>query len=342
MEYVYLGRTGLKVSELCLGAMTLGKEADEETSRRILDLFTEAGGNFIDTANVYSQGGSEEVLGRWMKRHGCRDDLVIATKVRFVTGSGPNDAGLSRKHIVGQVQASLRRLDTEYVDLLQVHAWDPGTPLEETLDTLDRLVGQGLVRYVGASNFAGWQLERALMLAERHGWEAFCSLQPQYNLLTRSPEWELLPVCRLHGLAVIPWGPLAGGWLTGKHTRDGGAVPGTRVAGAGPMNSEFWDKRATEHTWSVLDVVRDIASARGVTMSQVALNWLRAQPAVTAPIVGARTPAHLEENLSCLSWTLSDAEVQRLTEASAVDLVYPYDFLFRRTADRQRPQGRVM
>src|SRR6266487_1594507 len=193
MHFRYLGSTGLKVSELCLGAMTFGRESREEVSRQIMDRFVEAGGNFIDTANVYSQGVSEEIVGRWLagKR---RDDLVIATKVRFPMGEGPNDVGLSRKHILSSVDQSLRRLGTEYIDLYQVHCWDNVTPLEETLSTLDSLVQSGKVRYIGASNYTGWQLQRASDLCRANGWERFVCLQPLYNLLDRVIEWEVLPV----------------------------------------------------------------------------------------------------------------------------------------------------
>jgi aryl-alcohol dehydrogenase-like predicted oxidoreductase len=336
MEYGYLGRTGLKVSELCLGTMTFGREADERTAHAMLDRFREVGGTFLDTANVYVQGESEQAIGSWIRSRGCRDDLVIATKVRFVMGEGPNDAGLSRKHILRQVQASLSRLGTDYVDLLQIHSWDPGTQLEETLSTLDQLVRDGRVRYLGASNVAGYQLERALQVAAHRGWEPFCSLQPQYNLLTRGIELEVLQVCEQHGLGVIPWGPLAGGWLTGKHRRETGPAPGSRVATARPQMSEHWEKRAGEHTWEILAAVEEIASFRHVPMSQVALNWLRAQPAVTAPILGARTLEHLEDNLGCLAWRLSDEEVDRLTEVSAVVPPYPYEFLIRNSVTRAR------
>jgi aryl-alcohol dehydrogenase-like predicted oxidoreductase len=339
MEYRYLGRAGLKVSELCLGTMTFGREADEAASFDMLDRFVEAGGNFLDTANTYAQGASEEILGRWAQARGCRDDLVIATKVRFTVGDGPNDVGLSRKHVLRQAEASLARLGLDYVDLLQVHSWDPGTPLEETLSTLDQLVRDGRVRYLGASNYAGRHLERAVGLAERRGWEPFSSLQPQYNLLTRGIELEVLPVCREHGLGVIPWGPLAGGWLTGKHTRESGAASGSRVETARPTMSEFWGKRAGDRTWAVIDAVRDVATSRGVGAGQVALNWLRAQPAVTAPILGARTLEQLRDNLACLDWRLSDDELRRLDEVSAPDRPYPYEFLDRSAGDRPRPSG---
>lgn len=339
MEYRYLGRTGLKVSELCLGTMTFGREADEAASFAMLDRFADAGGTFLDTANTYAQGASEEILGRWLDARGCREDLVVATKVRFVVGEGPNDAGLSRKHVLRQVEASLSRLGLDYVDLLQVHSWDPGTPLEETLGTLDRLVRDGRVRYLGASNYAGWHLERAIALAGCRGWEPFSSLQPQYNLLTRGIELEVLPVCREHEVAVIPWGPLAGGWLTGKHTRESGAASGSRVETARPTMSEHWSKRAGERTWAVVDAVREIAAARGVSAGQVALNWLRAQPDVTAPILGARTPEQLDDNLACLAWRPSDDELRRLDEVSAPERPYPYEFLDRSAGDRLRSHG---
>ncbi len=336
MEYRYLGRTGLRVGELCLGAMTFGREADEPAAQAMLDRFQEAGGNFVDTANVYVQGASEEIVGRWARSRGIRDDLVIATKVRFGVGEGPNDVGLSRKHILRQVRASLTRLGTDYIDLLQVHAWDPGTPLDETLSTLDQLVRDGRVRYAGASNMAGWQLERAVQVADGRGWEPFVSLQPQYNLLTRGIEWEVLPVCRQHDLGVIPWGPLAGGWLTGKHRRESGPAPGSRVETARPQMSEHWDKRASERTWAVIEAVEEIAAAREVPMSQVALNWVRAQPGVTAPILGARTPAQLEGNLGCLDWRLTPDELDRLDRVSALDPPYPYEFLIRNSGSRAR------
>ena len=219
MNTRYLGKTGLKVSELCLGTMTFGRETDETTSYSILERFVEAGGNFIDTADVYSQGISEEIVGRWLPTKN-RDDLVIATKVRFGMGDGPNDVGLSRKHILSGVEASLRRLGTDYIDLYQVHCWDKRTPLEETLSTLDGLVKSGKVRYIGVSNFTGWQLQKAIDLSLHNGWEPFVCLQPLYNLLDRQLELELLPICENEGLGIIPWSPLRGGWLTGKYRRD--------------------------------------------------------------------------------------------------------------------------
>ncbi|HEY64661.1 MAG TPA: aldo/keto reductase [Caldilineae bacterium] len=330
MEYRFLGKTGLKVSELCLGSMTFGREADEETSWRILDRFVEAGGNFIDTADVYSQGVSEEIVGRWMKDK-RREDLIIATKVRFPMGDGPNDVGLSRKHILAAVEASLRRLNTDYIDLYQVHAWDDATPLEETLSTLDDLVRSGKVRYIGASNFSGWQLQKAIDISKQMGWEPFRCLQPLYNLLDRSTEWELIPVCINEGVGVIPWSPLRGGWLTGKYRRGMEKPPeGTRVDLAERQGwSESWSRYNNERTWRVIDELLAVAEEIGKTPAQVAINWLLRQPGVTAPIIGVRNLEQLEDNLGASGWALSEEHVKRLSEVSAVELPYPYDVLER-------------
>lgn len=337
MQYRYLGRTGLKVSELCLGAMTFGRESSEEVSIQMLDCFLEAGGNFIDTADVYSQGTSEEILGRWLQtKH--RDELVIATKVRFAMGSGPNDLGLSRKHIMSAVDASLRRLNTDFIDLYQVHMWDPGTPLEETLDALHQLVRSGKVRYLGASNYAGYQLQKAIDLSHQLGGEAFSCLQPLYNLLDRSIEWELLPVCEAEGVGVIPWSPLRGGWLSGKYRRGmSEPPPDTRIEEAEKHGwSESWAVYANERTWQVIDTLTAVAGEVEKTPAQVALNWLLQKPAVTAPILGARTMAHLEDNLGATGWSLTPEQMARLDEASALPLPYPYESLSQQRASRGR------
>ena len=328
MNYRFMGKTGLRVTELCLGAMTFGREADEETSFRILDRFIEAGGNFIDTADVYTRGASEEIVGRWLKGK-SRDDLVIATKVRFPMGEGPNEAGLSRKHILAGVEASLRRLGTGYIDLYQVHCWDRATPLEETLSTLDSLVQSGKVRYIGASNFSGWQLQKAIDLCRANGWEPFTCLQPQYNLLCRSTEWELLPLCQNEGLGVIPWSPLRGGWLSGKFRRGMTApLAGSRIEKAEQEGwSEAWSRYNNEHTWGVIDALLAVAGQAGKSPAQVAINWLLQQPAVTAPIIGARTMEQLEDNLAAAGWTLTAEQIARLDQASQVDPPYPYDFI---------------
>jgi aryl-alcohol dehydrogenase-like predicted oxidoreductase len=336
MYYRYLGKTGMKVSELCLGAMTFGRESSEDISRQMMDRFAAAGGNFIDTADVYTQGASEEIVGRWLSGQ-CRDDFVLATKVRFPMGDKPNDLGLSRKHILANVEASLRRLGTDYIDLYQVHCWDPGTPLEETLSTLDQLVRSGKVRYIGASNYSGWQLQKAVDLSKQLGWEPYVCLQPLYNLLDRSLEWELLHVCQNEGIGIIPWSPLRGGWLSGKYHRGMAApVEGTRIEAAEKAGwSESWTKYATERTWTVLDALHAIAAETGKSPAQVALNWLLQRPGITAPIIGARSLAHFEDNLGAVGWSLTPDQVQRLTAAGDTDLPYPYDFITRAADPRQ-------
>jgi aryl-alcohol dehydrogenase-like predicted oxidoreductase len=335
MEYRYLGATGVKVSELCLGAMTFGRETDEPTSRQMMDHFAAGGGNFIDIADVYAGGLSEEIVGRWLQGK-RREDYIIATKVRFPMGKGVNDLGLSRKHILDGVEASLRRLNTDYIDLYQVHCWDPGTPLEQTLSTLDALVKSGKVRYIGASNYSGWQLQKAVDLQRRYGWEPFVCLQPLYNLLDRYAEWELIPVCQHEGLGVIPWSPLRGGWLSGKYRRGMEAPPAdTRVDTASSQGwSERWEVYATERTWTILDTLFAVAEEAGKTPAQTALRWVLQRPGITAPIIGARTMEQLAGNMGSTGWALTAAQMDRLNAASAPPDVYPYDFIRRLTANR--------
>lgn len=335
MNYRFLGRTGLKVSELCLGTMTFGREADEAASRAMMDRFVAAGGNFLDTADVYTTGASEAIIGRWLTDK-PRDELIIATKVRFPMGQGPNQVGLSRAHILNSVEASLRRLQTDYIDLYQVHCWDPETPLEETLTTLDGLVKAGKVRYIGASNFTGWQLQKAIDVSKRMGLEVFSSLQPLYNMLDRSVEWELAPVCVNEGLGMIPWSPLRGGWLTGKYRRDMQNPPeGTRIEVAEKHGwSESWSAYNTDRTWAVIDELLAVAEETDKEPAQVALNWLLARPGVTAPIIGARTMEQLESNLGAVGWSLSAEQQGRLTSISTTDLPYPYDFIAGATERR--------
>ena len=325
MNYRFLGKTGLKVSELCLGAMTFGREIDERGSFQILDRFVEAGGNFIDTADVYSRGASEEIVGRWLKGK-RREDFVVATKVRFPMGEGPNDLGLSRKHILAGIEASLRRLGTDYVDLYQVHAWDGATPLEETLSALDRVAADGKARYLGASNFAGWHLQKALDLSHQKGWQPFVCLQPQYNLLERGIELEVLPVCQGEGLGVIPWSPLRGGWLSGRFHRGMTQPPAdTRIRTAEEKGwGESWSAYNNEHTWSILDALFAVASRVGKQPAQVAINWLLQRPGVTAPIIGARSLEQLESNLGAAGWALDGEAMAALDQASQVKLSYPY------------------
>jgi aryl-alcohol dehydrogenase-like predicted oxidoreductase len=325
VEYRRLGDTGLMVSELCLGCMTFGREADEEASRGLVARFLEAGGNFVDTADVYTKGLSEEITGRAIK--GVRDDVVLATKVRFPMGEGPNDVGLSRKHVIGGCEDSLRRLGTDYIDLYQVHCWDGATPLEETLSALSDLVRAGKVRYVGVSNFTAWQLMKSVSLSDALGLERFVCLQPQYSLVERNIEREVLPVCEEEGLGVIPWSPLGGGFLSGKYRRGEEPPQGSRISEAVESMEEYWDRRATERNWRVLDVVGRISEETGKSYAQISLNWLLRQPAVTAPIIGARTLDQLEDNLGASGWELDEAQVSNLSEAGALEDVYPYRFI---------------
>jgi aryl-alcohol dehydrogenase-like predicted oxidoreductase len=328
MRYRNLGATGTLVSNLCLGTMTFGKETDEPDAHAQLDRFVDAGGNFIDTADVYQDGVAEEFVGRWLAARGRRDDLVIATKARFAMGAGPNEAGLSRPWLQRAVEASLRRLQIETIDLYQAHCWDPRTPLEETLATFDDLVHSGKVRYVGVSNFAGWQLQRASLLARVNRWAPIVTLQPQYNLLAREIEWELVPLCLDEGIGLLPWSPLGGGWLTGKYDRAQRPSGLTRLGEDPDRGVEAYDKRNTERTWQVVEAVGQIAASRGVTSAQVALAWVGDRPGVSSTILGARTLEQLEDNLGAAALVLSAEERDRLDAVSDPGLPpYPYGFI---------------
>lgn len=341
MEHRTLGATGTLVSALCLGTMTFGDETDEATSHGMLDDFVAAGGTFIDTADVYGRGVSEEIIGRWLADRGNRDDLVVATKVRMPMGDRPNDIGLSRTHVLRGVEESLRRLQLDHIDLLQAHAWDPLTPIEETLGVFDDLVHAGKVRYVGVSNFTGWQLQRAVLLARVGGLAPVVTLQPHYNLLGRELEWELVPLCEDEGIGVLPWSPLGGGWLTGKYSRQERPSGATRLGEDPERGIEAYDKRNTERTWRILDVVEGIARDRGASMAQVALNWVTQQPVVTATIIGARTRDQLADNLASASWSLTDDELDRLDEVSAPRTPdYPYGMIGDLTRERLERRDR--
>ncbi|GAP13957.1 predicted oxidoreductase [Longilinea arvoryzae] len=316
MEYRNLGQTGLKVSELCMGSMQFGWTADEGTSFVILDRAFEAGINFIDTANVYSRwaegnpgGVSETIIGKWMKSRALsRDQLVIATKVRGKMGDGPNDEGLSRVHILRMVEDSLRRLQTDYIDLYQTHHVDPRTPIDETLGAMDTLVRQGKVRYIGCSNYPAWQLMEALWTSDRLGLARFDSLQPHYSLAWRREfEQELAPVCKKYGIGVIPYSPLAGGFLTGKYRRDQTDADSVRNV------SRYF----SEQNWNMLDVLAEIGTALGgKTLSQVALAWQLSQEVITSPIIGPRKLDQLEDNLGAVGLRLDEQAMQRLDQAS--------------------------
>ena len=318
-----LGRTGLKVSNLCLGAMTFGNPdwgCDEPTSRRIVDRFLAAGGNFIDTADVYTSGVSEEITGRAVK--GKRGSVVLATKVAGPMGAGPNDLGLSRKHVLDAVDASLRRLGTDYIDLYQVHAYDQTTPLDETLRALDDCVRAGKVRYVGCSNYSAWQLAKATGLARELGTARYDCLQPQYSLVCRSIEREHIPLCIEEGIGVIPWSPLAGGLLTGKVRRGAPRPEGSRLA----RRDAGWDRFGSERNVEIAEVVVEEAARLGCAPGQLALAWVVGRPGVTSPIFGARTLEQLEENVAAADLRLDEAATQRLEDVSAIPLEYPYDF----------------
>ena len=333
MEYRFLGNTGLKVSELAFGTQTFGWGADEKTAHALADLFLEAGGNLFDTADSYNSGLAESMLGSWLKARKNRHSVIVATKVFFPTGDGPNDAGASRKHIFHSIDESLGRLKTDYVDLYQIHCFDLSTPLEETLSALDDLVRAGKIRYVGASNYTASQLEKALMLSEIHQWESFSALQAEYSLIVRSTEWEILPLCKEEGVGFLAWSPVAGGWLTGKYGRNQPPPSNSRVG-----RKDRWDdqpeQRESELTWRVIDNLIEIGKDCGKTPAQIALNWILQQPGITASILGVRTLEQLKENLGCIGWQLSEEEMNRLKKASDVPLPYPYRFIERYTRRR--------
>jgi aryl-alcohol dehydrogenase-like predicted oxidoreductase len=337
-----LGRSGTLVSEFCLGTMTFGTETDEPEGHRILDEYVEAGGNFIDTADPYSDGLSEQIVGNWIARRGRSDDLVIATKVFFPMGDDPNEQGLSARWIKREIENSLRRLRLDHVDLYQAHCWDSLTPLEETLAAFDDLVHAGKVRYLGVSNFMGWQLQRAALLTRIHGWAPITTLQPQYNLLAREIEWELVPVCLEEGIGLLPWSPLGGGWLTGKYRPDERPTGATRLGEDPERGVEAYDKRNVERTWKILEVVEWIARERGsdATYAQVALNWLRRRPAMTSVVLGVRNVAQLRGNLGALVWELSDEEARALDEVSDPGSPYPKAFIDDETKRRREELNR--
>jgi aryl-alcohol dehydrogenase-like predicted oxidoreductase len=315
MEYVRLGVSGLKVSPVALGMMSYGDPATrpwaltEEGAEPIVRRAAEAGINFFDTADVYSNGVSEEITGRLLPRlFADRDDYVLATKVYGQMGDGPNDSGLSRKHIMASIDNSLRRLGTDHVDLYQVHRWDPDTPIEETMRALDDVVRAGKARYIGASSMFAWQFAKAQHTAERNGWTRHVSMQNHYNLVYREEEREMNPLCRDLGVGLIPWSPLARGMLTGSRTRDGGRH--TQRA----RNDEFGDVLYVGASFDVVDAVSKVAAARDVPAAQVAMAWLLHQPAVTAPIFGATKLSHVDDAVAATALRLSDDELRQLSE----------------------------
>jgi aryl-alcohol dehydrogenase-like predicted oxidoreductase len=335
MEYRRLGRSGLFVSALTLGTMTFGGQGgfskvgatDVAGAKRQVDMCLDAGINLFDTANIYSGGESEEILGEAIS--GRRDDLLLATKVRMPVGDGPNDTGLSRHHIIRQCEESLRRLGTDYIDLYQVHEWDGLTPLEETLEALDTLVTSGKVRYVGSSNYSGWQLMKALGISERLGLQCYISQQVHYTLQAREAEYELVPLAIDQECPILVWSPLAGGLLSGKYRRERDASEGRHVEG--------WDEPPvydTDKLYDTVDVLVDIADGRGVSAAQVALAWLLGRPGVASVIIGARTDEQLADNLRAAELELSEEERRRLDEVSALPLIYPFWHQAKTASDR--------
>jgi aryl-alcohol dehydrogenase-like predicted oxidoreductase len=323
MKIRKLGRTGLKVSNLCLGAMTFGNAewgCDEGTARKLVDRFLDAGGNFIDTADVYSSGVSEEITGRAIRDK--RAGVVLATKVAGPMGPGVNDLGLSRRHVLDAVDASLRRLGVDYIDLYQVHAFDPTTPLDETLRALDDCVRAGKVRYVGCSNYSAWHLARANALARELGTARYDCLQPQSSPVCRYIEREHLPLCIEEGVGVIPWSPLGGGLLTGKVRRGEEPPEGSRAA----MDMINVERFRSERNLEIAETVIEVARSIGRTASQIALAWVAQQPGVTSAIFGARTLEQLEDNLAAADFLLDDESLKRLDQVSELPLVYPYNF----------------
>jgi len=319
MEYRSLGRTGLKVSELCLGTMQFGWTADEATAQVVLSAAFEAGINFIDTADVYSRwaegnpgGVAESIIGRWMKQANIpRDQLVLATKVRGKMGPGPNDEGLSRRHILHAIDASLQRLGVDYIDLYQTHSFDDKTPIEETLRAMDDLVHQGKVRYIGCSNYPAWRLAEALWTSQVNHLVRYDSLQPHYNLVRRAEfERELAEVCRAYGLGVIPYSPLAAGFLTGKYDRDQAEPESARLGG---VKRRYFNDQG----WAVHEAVKNLAGQKGKSISQVALAWLLSNPVITSPIIGPRSLEQLQDNLGAVGFRLSSEDMTSLDQVSA-------------------------
>ncbi len=327
MEYRTLGRSGCAVSSLCLGTMTFGAETDEAGSHEQLDVFLEAGGTLVDTADVYTAGASEEVIGRWLadRPADVTDRVVLATKGRFPTADEPNGAGLSARHLTRALDASLSRLGVDRVDLYQVHAYDPWTPIEETVRTLDGFVRAGKIAYYGLSNYTGWQLTKLAHVARALGAAGPVTLQPQYSLLVREIEWEIVPAAADAGLGLLPWSPLGGGWLSGKYQRDQRPTGQTRLGEDPGRGMEAWDRRGSDRTWGVIDAVQTVAEARGVSLAEVALAWVTDRPGVTSTILGARTTDQLRTNLKAAGLHLDPAEMAALDAASdPAPADYPY------------------
>lgn len=324
MEYRYLGRSGLKVSVLTMGTMTFGGSekvgrTEQADANRQIDLCLDAGINLLDTANVYNAGVSEEMIGVALSENGRRQKALVATKVRFRMGEGPNEIGLSRHHIIAEAEASLRRLKTDVIDLYQVHEWDGMTPIEETMEALDTLIKTGKVRYIGCSNYSGWHISKALAAAgARHG-ERFISQQIHYTLHSREAEYELIPISQDQGLGILIWSPLARGLLSGKYRRDGGPKTGRHVGGSREPPVYDWEK-----LYDIVDVIVEVADTHGVSGAQVALAWSLGRPGVTSAIIGGRNEAQFQDNLAAADLKFTNEERARLDAVSRPPLLYPY------------------
>jgi aryl-alcohol dehydrogenase-like predicted oxidoreductase len=330
MKYKTLGKSGLLVSELCLGAMTFGKEVNKSDSINMIHQFLDNGGNFIDTADVYVGGESERIVGEAIKER--RSEVVLATKVRMRVGPHPNDFGYSRRRILEGIDQSLKRLNTDYIDLYQLHVWDNLTPIEETIRTLDDLVSSGKVRYIGCSNFLAWQMMKALSYSDFHNLVRFISIQPQYSLINREMDREVLPLCKEENVGVIPWAPIGGGFLTGKYKRGENPSSGRLFDGVGESS---WENRSLDRNFEILNTVMEIAQTIEKTPAQVALNWLLQKEEITAPIFGASGIGQFEENMGSVGWRLDKEHWEKLDVVSKLPNEYPKRFLdkFRRQAN---------
>ncbi|MGG1636430.1 aldo/keto reductase [Paenibacillus sp. NRS-1760] len=326
MNFKLLGKSGLAVSELCLGTMTFGNTTSEEDSIEMIDRFVDRGGNFLDTADVYVSGRSEEIVGKAIKNK--RSDIVLATKVRMTTSSNINGVGLSRKHIMDGVEASLKRLQTDYIDLYQVHVWDHATPIEETLRTLDDLVTSGKVRYIGCSNFFAWQLMKSLAYSDASRYVRFVSIQPQYSLVSRQMDREMLSLCLEEKVGIIPWAPIGGGFLTGRYTREE-PKEGRLTSKVG---ESAWNLRSNDKNFEILDALLEAAKELDKSPAQVALRWLIQREGITSPIFGASKLEQFEENIGAIGWEMPSEVWNRLEQISALPEDYPNRFIekFRR------------
>jgi aryl-alcohol dehydrogenase-like predicted oxidoreductase len=341
MDYRPLGRSGLKVSALSIGALTFGDSGlwgttDLKDAQRQIDLCLDHGVNLLDTSNAYNAGASESIVGEALS-DGRRERMLVATKVRFSMGKGPNDRGLSRAHIVQQCEASLRRLKTDAIDLYQVHEWDGQTPLEETIEALDTLVKQGKVRYVGCSNYSAWHIMKALAIADAGHYQRFVSQQIYYSLLGREAEYELIPLGHDQGVSLIVWSPLAGGWLSGKYTRNSAPDSGRQTMGWREPPITDWNR-----LWDIVDVVNDIAAAKGVTGAQVSLAWLLQRPMVASVIMGGRTTEQFVANLKAADLQFTAEEIARLDRVTEPPLPYPYWHQSYTAADRLGPSDLLL